>query len=683
MTSYLRDSLRKARYNASRGELAGRILAHNKAAGIGNLSAQLAGQGIGGSLGALLKGGRETTHKNYYLLRDWVYTCSALIARRVSAQHFAAGTIENPTHKFANYYATKDYLDNALGEKERYERRKAFLARLNEQLELARIAVPKHAPMFIKELAANGHVVEKLPGHEALNFLQQPNPIQGKEEFLTCSVFNLLLTGEFYWIGGNFGDSPNDKTGSMQIWCVPSAWIEPEHKGHLFSGYRLKLPGTPGEGPLLPPEIVCRVYYPDPADFKKALAPVIAMLRAVRTDEFIQHSQAQSFEQGIFPNIVIEMGERTGPNGENLGRPTLTGPQRRQIIKAIREVWNAQTSNRDPAIVDGLIGGIHKLQAMPAEMDWLQSGETVKKRIFQAFGLNPIVVGEITGANRAQAAVADQSATDNVINPMVNKISVALQKFVVPMFDTDNNPDAGLALWLEEAKPKDEELDLRKIAQARAGGSASRNEERNVLGLPPVQSDAGDLIGLGATAAGAQAVQALLTQVTMGTIQRESALVMLTDIYGFSKQQATKLLGKEDYQPPGLLGGPPGSGPGGTSGDGDAGRPLGMPKPKPSNKPDNPDDSTGNGNKPPLDSAGADKPGKETSLITLKGATLPKLTRGVVKAHNARLRGKLEREAAVAAIPFFERSSREQLSDLLAEATLCSTLTTRHPKPSA
>ena len=46
----------------------------------------------------------------------------------------------------------------------------------------------------------------------------------------------------------------------------------------------------------------------------------------------------------------------------------------------------------------------------PTEMDFLDSGNGHQEsRIFQAFGVNPIIVGEIQGANRAQAAVAEAS----------------------------------------------------------------------------------------------------------------------------------------------------------------------------------------------------------------------------------------------------------------------------------
>jgi phage portal protein BeeE len=53
-------------------------------------------------------------------------------------------------------------------------------------------------------------------------------------------------------------------------------------------------------------------------------------------------------------------------------------------------------------------------------VDFLESGQSTKSRIFQSFGVNPIIVGEIAGANRAYAAVAEAVFCSNVINPLAS-----------------------------------------------------------------------------------------------------------------------------------------------------------------------------------------------------------------------------------------------------------------------
>ncbi len=659
-TISLGSSLASCRANARNGEVLGRQIAAKARGGGIDLGAEMAGGQVGGGALSGLLGGKtaEQSAKQYGLYKDWAYTVINAIARRISGCQYGAGTLTKEASKSASPSGTKDQ------KPELTRGEKAFRRKIKQDLMQS-----MRLPVSIKQQTSNGRAIDQIESHPALDFLQRPNGLQGKTEFLQCTIINLFLTGVAYWVGGKTGDGEN--ANDFELWAIPTSWLKPVHDGKLFSSYLLQMPGMSQPLPM-PKELVHRIYLPDPQDFKTAISPVNAEGRAVRIDEHIQQSQLDMFEQGIFPQLMVSVGDRKGPDGQNLGAPTLTGAQRRQIVRGIREIIRSAVSNRDPFIIDGLISGVSKLSNTANEMDWLNSGEQVKKRIFQAFGINPIIVGEIQGVNRAQAAVADQSYVDNVVNPLGDKITCALQDFVTPMFDKDNDTTEGLALWLEEATPKDEELDLRKASQGRADGAASRNEHRAVLRLPPIDGDAADLTGLASTAAGAAQVTQVLVTVANGQIPPNAAKSLLTSTYGYSEEQAGALLKgiKPIDRTAGGFPGQPGQ-PAAAGGESGGGEPP-QPKKPPKKPPSDGNDDAGDAGTPAMPKVD-DGSGGGKAMAVIEKSARTKLTRGAVKSTNARLRTSLEREAAAGLIPFFTSSSSGLLNYLLDEVALKST----------
>jgi len=324
--------------------------------------------------------------------------------------------------------------------------------------------------------------VEIEQDHPLAKMFDRPNKVQGRWEFLFTTIANLLISGEFYWVGGidDSGDEPK-----LELWSVPSSWVEDRHEGGLFTGYSLKLPGS-FEGIPLEPEQVIRGYMPDPANpLKGSQSTVGTQSKAIRIDQKIQTSQDAAFDNGIFPHMAVSVGQTIGPDGKPTGqRPVLTGAQRRQIAGAVRRVMGRVTNSGEVAILDGLIENIFRIDSKNAEMDWLNSGKQVKERIFQAFQLNPLNVGEAIASTRAAAAVADRHFCDVVVNPLLNLIGSAGNSWANIVF-----PDDGLIVWVEPCEPTDEELQLRQWQVGLQNGEVEKGEYRtHVLGLPPLEA---------------------------------------------------------------------------------------------------------------------------------------------------------------------------------------------------
>lgn len=329
-------------------------------------------------------------------------------------------------------------------------------------------------PGFAKSL---GTRVEPLETHPLLSAIDCPNPLMVRWSLMFSTVASLMLTGRSYWW-------LTEGVEGLQIWPIPSHWIEPTDP--LRGGWKLRTPGnaTPIE---LPAEDVVPFVLPDPSDPFGSVSPLQSQALAVSSDEAIQRSQHDSFKNGIYPQLAVRVGSLQGTGGQQGERPVLTAAQRGEITDMVLKLYAGQHKKHHPLVLDGMIEGIDKLSTDPEEMDYLNSGNQTKSRILQAFGVNPITCGEVEGANRASAVVAQQSFCET-INPIVELMSQSLTRWVAPRFADDGT----LLAWIEPCKAHDAEQSLAEWKAAISSGYVTQNEYRTqVLNLQAV--DGGDV----------------------------------------------------------------------------------------------------------------------------------------------------------------------------------------------
>jgi hypothetical protein len=158
------------------------------------------------------------------------------------------------------------------------------------------------------------------------------------------------------------------------------------------------------------------------------------------------------FRRGIHPSHAVIVGKNPHDGVPGGIRPRLTGAQQRQIISAIQKRYSGALNHGEPIILDGLIEDVKRLSNIPSEMDWLSSGQATKSRILQGFGANPIILGEIEGANRASATVADEHFTTWTVNPKIELLSQSMTEWFRWVFSDDS-----LVVWIEPCVPHDAE----------------------------------------------------------------------------------------------------------------------------------------------------------------------------------------------------------------------------------
>ncbi len=333
---------------------------------------------------------------------------------------------------------------------------------------------------------AMGDELEPLDSHPLLDAIDDPNPLMVRWSLMVSTVASLELCGRsFWWLP--------EEDGRVEIWPLPANWVTPVDP---MRGSWLVRPKAAPEGFEVPSEEMAYFYLPDPSDPFGATSPLQSQAPAVATDEALQTSQYRGFKNGLFPDLLVRAGRLPGLLPGTPGSlPTLSESQRRELAAAIKKACQGAVNYGEPLILDALIEGVDRLSNTPREMDWLDSGMAVKSRILQAFGVNPLILGEIQGANRAQAYVAEEGFAKNVCNPLAELMSQVMTQWVGPRFARGKEK---LAVWIDPVVPHDDELSLRQWEVGLRFGAVDRNEFRvRVLNLAESAEFSGpaDLLG--------------------------------------------------------------------------------------------------------------------------------------------------------------------------------------------
>jgi len=371
--------------------------------------------------------------------------------------------------------------------------------------------------------------LEVLVDHPAIELLASPNRLQDRWRFVYAFIANLNLTGT----------SPivlAERDGSLELYCLPSTWVEPIHRERPFSGFLVGAPSVPAQNKIaLPPESVVYVQLPDPANPLAGLSPAETQMRAIRVDEHIQSSQEQFFRNGIFPSVIVTIGTNPHPDVQPGIRPRLTAEQRKQVIQAIKKVMSGVANYGNPAIVDGLIEKIERLSATQHEIGWEKSEKIVRNRILSAFGVHPFILGEPMNVGGYAQAYVIQEQFCRRVNTFLDLLSSVVTQICRRVYS-----DQSLLVWWERCEPSDPSLQWQNIREARKNGDISRNEFRAMLGLPPDETG-GDRLRQWSTG-DVTALLNALSQMNQGNIAPEQLQAVLEVVFDLDPEEARKLV---------------------------------------------------------------------------------------------------------------------------------------------
>lgn len=344
-------------------------------------------------------------------------------------------------------------------------------------------------PGAYKQLAPEAELVESHPFLDAIN---APNDIMVRWSMFFVTVASLLLTGKAYWWiterkqeTAPDGTPINSDKPPVEIWPVPASWVKAIHTAEkLFSHFEITAEGA---SEAVRVEACEMIYFalPDPQSPLGAKSVLQDAGRAVVTDEAIAEAQRRGFANGITPGYAVVVGrmpETAGVPGTG-DRPALNKDQRAQIIAAFKQAYRGPFNHNEPVILDRIIEDIRRITNTNAEMDYMNSGAYTKERITQNFGVNPISMGQVEGANRASSATADDHLCSNTVNPLIELISQTATKWI-QIFDEEGSQTY---LFIEEARAIDPDSERADWELLFDRGACSVDELRAAIAhLPPV-----------------------------------------------------------------------------------------------------------------------------------------------------------------------------------------------------
>jgi phage portal protein BeeE len=338
-------------------------------------------------------------------------------------------------------------------------------------------ALSDSLPTQYKALARR---IDQLESHPVLDTLADPSEFYCEWSLKFATAASLELTGRALWI-------LLEDNGKRGIFPIPVSWVS--EVNWVDGIWYIRRPGTTKELEIAS-EFMAHFFYPNPSDPTEALSPLSAVGMSVIADEAIQTAQSSAFQNGLYPGLAVRVGEISDSNGGKY-RPELNADQRKTLIGTIRAAVGGANRNGEPVILDNMIEDVFPITRNPAEMGFLDSGRFTEKRIQHAFGVNPILLGEIEGANRASSTSAEHNFNTKKINPLLALISQTATEWLAPWYK-----DKSLVVWLPECVAHDAEIEIKKWAIS--GKHATVNEHRARLGLPPIKGgDAREFKALG------------------------------------------------------------------------------------------------------------------------------------------------------------------------------------------
>jgi phage portal protein BeeE len=416
----------------------------------------------GGQLSTLFS--KKESSSEYTKFTGWAYTAINAIAKRAARQ----------SPRMAKSEAT---LDKAATFVKSYEHKSHVLTK-HQQLSIFN---KRFTPPHIKSRADNTNVV-MIDRHPLLDAINHPNDLMTKWSLFYVTIASLELTGRAYWW---FYKSKDKAAGTQElyIWPIPSNWVTPiSSPDRVHSSYKILPPGSATSFEI-PSEQMVPFHLPDPANPTQSISPLRTQMNAVELDGLIQTAQTVSMKQGVYPGVILTAGRLPDmPGGMQGQRPVLTAAQRQDIVTAIRGAYQGVHNFNEPFIVDGLIEDVKPFTHRPVEMAFNESGANVKSRIFGAFGLNPIVIGEIAGANRAQASVAEDNFISNVVNPLLEMIGEVITVWIgrnETLAELGSGQD--VFMWIDPAEAHDADIQIELWRLGLRFRCVNRNEFRTAM----------------------------------------------------------------------------------------------------------------------------------------------------------------------------------------------------------
>lgn len=359
--------------------------------------------------------------------------------------------------------------------------------------------------------------------------LRRPNPGQSGAEFFAMVVFQIRVTGgAIIW---KVKDKQFDRV--RELYVIPTGLVQPfpPSAEYPFGSIRVTplpiytpmngdgfvAPGALGEllttGAIIDCRDIFKLGNPNPlypADF---LSPLKAGSMTVDSAGQMDRARTNSFLNVIKPGMIFECDEEVWKD---------VSPDEKEAWLQTITAANGGSLNFDKSFMPPPGITVKQVQRSPVEMDFVQSYIQLRDAEM-ALHQTPGIVGGIAQASAYSAYFAAlKQFLDLVAQPELSMIARAFERALGPIFASylrggqrsnesarDLELDHGYEISIKAPKIDDPEILDRMMRSLIQGKAITKNEERQMYGLPPTKEKWGNDIAGTEPPPGADPLQAL------------------------------------------------------------------------------------------------------------------------------------------------------------------------------
>jgi len=308
--------------------------------------------------------------------------------------------------------------------------------------------------------------IEEVVEHNILNLIRSPNP------FTTESEFREGLQNYKELVGDGYVYAPTNRLGiPSQLWLLPSQWVTIiPSKRNFVDGY---LYGTNPENMVkFSTKEVGHTKFFNPASLFYGMSPLEGTLETAELDRAYREYETAINKNMARPDMVMVTQRKMNP------------AQKKELLTDWNNRYAGVHSPGQLAIVDGIQekGELKPIAFPPRDMANILGRKLTFEQIAAAFDV-PKSVLTTESVNRSNAEAGLYQWMRDAIKPRSKLLEEFWNSWLIPKFD----PTGRLFYAYDNCIPQDKDMVLKEREINQKTFIHSINEEREIMGEPPVE----------------------------------------------------------------------------------------------------------------------------------------------------------------------------------------------------
>lgn len=324
--------------------------------------------------------------------------------------------------------------------------------------------------LYALDAATPGSRGTPLPDHDAAVLWDTWNSMFSQHDALELIQTWLELTG----VGPILVVRDYEGGPPVELWPVPPQRIRPVvDRNALLGGYVYSI-GS--ERVPLEPDDVIYLRNPDPRNLLGGMGPVQSIATDLESDREASLWNRNAFRNGATPGGVIEFPSE------------LDDREFEQFTRRWREQHQGASNARRVAVLEKA-KWVDTSTSDARQLDYIKGRQYNRDAVLGAWGMPGHMIGISEDINRANAEAGEVMFSRWVLVPRLDRIMMALNGRLLPMFGLDKRD---YAFGYDDPTPADRAADLAEATTGYKTRLLTKNEARQLLGYGDSTADDGD-----------------------------------------------------------------------------------------------------------------------------------------------------------------------------------------------